>query len=135
MQLAGGCLCGAIRYRIDHQDGDVADYCHCLQCRRASGAPVTAWVQVPPNRFATVQGSAKGYASSDSSTRWFCQNCGSQLYMTGTDGRTVGVLTATLDDPAKVPPTVHGWHGERLAWFDTTDALPRFERHPPYDEQ
>ena len=134
MALAGGCLCGAIRYRIDHRDSDVADYCHCAECRRASGAPVTAWVQVPPDRFAVTAGDATGYASSPSSTRWFCGVCGSQLYMTSVDGHTTGILTATLDDPNQVPPTVHGWFSEHLAWFDTTDPLPRFPRHPPYDE-
>ena len=33
---AGGCLCGAVRYRVDGPlDGLAA--CHCSQCRRASG--------------------------------------------------------------------------------------------------
>ncbi|WP_456237657.1 GFA family protein, partial [Geminicoccus flavidas] len=45
-RMEGGCLCGAVRYAIELEEDDLADYCHCRECRRASGAPVVAWVQV-----------------------------------------------------------------------------------------
>jgi hypothetical protein len=34
LPLAGGCLCGAIRYQISVEPRS-ADYCHCSMCRRA----------------------------------------------------------------------------------------------------
>ena len=40
----GGCLCGAIRYRITGAPVE-ALYCHCRMCRRAHGAPVVAWFE------------------------------------------------------------------------------------------
>ena len=133
MRLEGGCLCGAVRYRIEALPGDVADYCHCGQCRKASGAPVSAWIQLPPDRFAVTQGQARAYRSSDRGERWFCGDCGSPLYMTDPDQRSVGVNLGGLDDPEAVRPTVHGWNGARLSWLCLSDALPRFEREPPYD--
>jgi len=133
MRLSGGCLCGAVRYEAAPEAGDVADYCHCVQCRRAAGAPVVAWVQVAPDRFAVVQGAAKAFASSAAATRWFCGDCGSQLYMTDAAGVSVGITLGTLDTPAAVRPTVHGWESERLAWFAVADGLPRYEQAPPYD--
>ncbi len=133
MRLSGGCLCGAVRYEAAPAPGDVADYCHCAQCRKAAGAPVVAWVQVTPDRFAVVQGVAKAFASSVTATRWFCGDCGSQVYMTDAAGVSVGITLGTLDAPEAVRPTVHGWESERLAWFEVADGLPRYARAPPYD--
>jgi len=133
MSLSGGCLCRAVRYEVEVQPGDVADYCHCAQCRKAGGAPVVAWVQVTPGRFAVVQGAARRFASSDRATRWFCGDCGSQLFMTDAAGVSVGVTLGTLDEPDAVRPTVHGWESERLGWFEVADGLPRFGEAPPYD--
>lgn len=133
MQLTGGCLCGAVRYEIAPRPGDVADYCHCRECRRAAGAPVVAWVQVAPARFSVTQGAARPFASSAQATRWFCGDCGSPLYMTDDAGHSVGVTLGTLDAPAAVHPTVHGWLRERIEWFEIKDSLPRYEESPPYD--
>ena len=52
----GGCLCGAIRYRVDGEVEDSA-YCHCRTCQRQSGAPVVAWFALPPAPRALAQGS------------------------------------------------------------------------------
>ncbi len=133
MRFEGGCLCGAVRYEVTVRAGDVADYCHCVACRKAGGAPVVAWVQVTPGRFAVTAGAAKGFASSALATRWFCGDCGSQLFMTDPGGVSVGITLGTLDAPEAVRPTAHGWESERLPWFAVADGLPRFERAPPYD--
>ena len=133
MRLEGGCLCGSVRYAIEALDGDVVDYCHCGQCRKASGAPVTAWVQVAPARFAVTQGEPRGFRSSERGTRWFCPDCGSSLYMTDPEDRSVGVALGSLDEPARLRPTVHGWTGARLPWLDIADDLPRHDADPPYD--
>jgi hypothetical protein len=42
----GGCLCGAVRYRITRQPVAMTR-CHCRSCRLASGSPVMAWTVVP----------------------------------------------------------------------------------------
>jgi hypothetical protein len=133
MHLTGGCLCGAIRYEVLYEADAVVDYCHCRQCQLASGAPVIAWMQVPPAAFRVVRGSAAGYAWSPTAKRWFCAACGSPLYMTDADGRSVGVTLGSLDNPEAVPPTVHGWESERIGWFHVADELPRYEQAPPYD--
>jgi hypothetical protein len=132
-EFVGGCLCGAVRYRVTTRPGDVADYCHCSQCRKAGGAPVLAWVQVPPDCFTVTRGAARAFVSSDRATRWFCGDCGSPLYMTDHASRSVGVTLGTLDDPNAVPPTVHGWTSARLAWLHIADSLPKYPESPPYD--
>ena len=37
----GGCRCGAVRFEASADPHHVS-YCHCKDCRRASGAPVSA---------------------------------------------------------------------------------------------
>ena len=46
----GGCLCGAIRYRVIAEP-IARSICHCLSCRRASGAPSVAWAVFRPEDF------------------------------------------------------------------------------------
>lgn len=135
MRLEGGCLCGRVRYAVEVRDGDPADVCHCGQCRRWTGAPAAAWVQVPPGRFALGRGQPRGFGSSGRGTRWFCPACGASLYMTDPDGRSVGVLLGSLDDPEAIAPRAHGWAGAALAWFVLDDGLPRHAEDPPYDSQ
>ena len=36
--IEGGCLCGAIRYRVTAEPQG-RTLCHCESCRRAAGAP------------------------------------------------------------------------------------------------
>jgi hypothetical protein len=133
MVLTGGCLCGAIRYEILTNGAEVVDYCHCRQCRTASGAPVLPWIQVPPASFRLTAGPAKGYASSADAKRWFCPECGGPIYMTDRENRSVGITLGTLDDANLVRPTLHGWTSSRLAWFETADDLPGYPEYPPYD--
>jgi hypothetical protein len=131
--LVGGCLCQAVRYEVDVDGDEVVDYCHCRACRKASGAPLTAWVQVAPAAFRVICGAAVGFASSARALRWFCGGCGSPVYMTDAEGKSVGVTVGTLDEPGAVRPSVHGWEGERVAWLNVVDGLPRYRQAPPYE--
>jgi hypothetical protein len=124
----GGCLCGKIRYRVE---GDVEEsaYCHCRTCQRQSGAPVVAWFAVPSAHLRYLQGTPKRYRASDRASREFCGDCGTYLLFREDDAAaTLGVNTATLDEPARVPPTFHIHHGSHIAWFETNDGFPRFAR-------
>ena len=76
--IAGGCLCGAIRFSIAGAPLALS-LCHCLTCRRASSAPSVAWVVVRRSDFAVVSGQPRSSRSSPHVTRTFCGNCGSPL--------------------------------------------------------
>jgi hypothetical protein len=132
MDLEGGCLCGAVRYRID-ATGGIVDYCHCRTCQRAAGAPVVAWVQVAPDRFALTSGKAAHFASSPECDRHFCPHCGSQIFMTDHVGRSVGVTVASLDAPEQIVPKSHGWTASQIPWLVIDDDLPRHRQTPPHD--
>lgn len=127
MKHDGGCLCGAIRFTSDADPVD-AGYCHCALCRRSTGAPVLAWVSYPAGAFTYVTGTPARYASSDHGHREFCSRCGTQIaYRDDRESTTVEINVGSLDDCEWVVPRYHIWACSRIGWFDTQDALPRFE--------
>lgn len=129
--LTGGCLCGAVRYRIERAPID-AGFCHCRQCQRSSGAPVLAWLTLHAPDFVYIRGAPAVYRSSMHGHREFCPACGAQLvFRNDADAATADVTLASLDDPARVAPQYHIWMGSNIAWFDLADSLPRFDDAGP----
>lgn len=135
MKLEGGCLCGACRFEV----GEVleAGYCHCSRCRRASGAPVIAWMDVPRDQL-KMSGSIARFRSSSQSNRGFCSQCGSQLFFEPDDQREpISVSLCCLDDAEAVKPESHIYHADKLSWLTIDDDLRRAEGAdlPPLDER
>jgi hypothetical protein len=124
LPLAGGCLCGTIRYRISAEPRS-ADYCHCRMCRRAAGVPVVARATVAIDAFVWTRGEPASYRSSPKAERFFCPACGTQLALRDEQGY-LDVTLASLDDPGAVRPSYHIWTSSRIAWFETADDLPRY---------
>lgn len=131
VNFEGGCLCGAVKYRIGKAPID-AGYCHCRLCQRASGAPVVAWLTVPVGGFAYTKEAPVIFNSSAHSQREFCGTCGTQIaFRRSVSPKTVDVTLASLDDPSQVSPQYHIWRRSKIAWFETTDSLPRHEDAGP----
>ena len=124
----GGCLCGAVRFRVTGGMSDVG-YCHCRMCQRSAGAPVLVWSTVPASAFAWTRGTPRVHASSGKGRRSFCGDCGTQVLFADLGlPDEVDVNVVAFDDPAGVRPGHHIWTDSRLPWFETTDDLPRFAR-------
>lgn len=122
--LAGGCLCGAVRYEASGEPFNSA-VCHCRTCQRAHGAPMVAFFSVKAANFRLLSGELFDYASSDHAVRRFCRACGTQLLFD--DSRypdEIDIATASLDEPAAVPPGLHIWTMSRVPWVKLDDGLP-----------
>jgi hypothetical protein len=129
LRLAGGCLCGRVRFAFAADAVFDAGYCHCRMCQRASGAPVIAFANVPAADFAVTAGAPRVYDSSPGVVRGFCPDCGAQLYCAAADGGGhVAVNIGCLDDPEApaTRPRLHMFAGQQLSWLGLQDALPRF---------
>jgi hypothetical protein len=123
---AGGCFCGAARYRVEGAPID-AGYCHCRICQRTAGAPVVAWGSWEAIRVAWDGAEPATLASSVAGRRRFCAACGTHLlFWTSEEPGIVDVNLATLDLPELVPPEYHIWTASRIPWLETADALPRY---------
>jgi len=123
--IEGGCLCGAIRYRVS-APFVWAGHCHCSLCRRASAAPVVTWFTVKAEDFTVTQGAPKDFRASTVATRQFCPNCGTQLTFQHDDKKAkTDVTAASLDEPTLAVPESHVWTDSRISWFEIGDDLPR----------
>jgi hypothetical protein len=112
--LEGGCLCGALRYRIEGRPRS-AGICHCATCRRAAGAQSVAWTTVPAGTFAWTAGTPAAFASSPGVERTHCPRCGTSLTYRAGAG-SLDVTLASLDDPEALPPENEIWLSHRLSW-------------------
>ncbi len=113
----GGCLCGAIRYRVDGAALRTT-VCTCGQCQRQTGSPLPAFVRYPLDRFQLTAGAPAGYRASDAATREFCARCGSVLLWRGDDGGEISILVGTFDQPAAMPaPSLHIFARHAVPWL------------------
>ncbi|MCH7888914.1 MAG: GFA family protein [Proteobacteria bacterium] len=130
----GGCLCGAVRYRVAGAARWVG-HCHCQSCRRACGAPVVTWAGFAEERFKVTQGALACFASSPGVTRSFCARCGTPLtFVAERYPGEVHVTVGSLDRPGEFPPASHVWASERISWLHLADDLPRHPRFGTADE-
>ena len=127
----GGCSCGAIRYQIDGKP-DYVSFCHCDDCRKATGAPVVAYSVYLPEQVHFTSGERKIYKSSPYVKRTFCPDCGTPLtYEAEWQGQTIiGLFVGTMDNPELFPPERHVFDINRVSWFDVADHLPRYHQVP-----
>ncbi len=129
--LRGQCHCGGIEFDI-HETPSMSTICHCCDCRRQSGAPITAWAMTSVGSL-QVRGEPKVYSSSDHGRRSFCPHCGTGLFFANAILDQMGfvqVRIAALDNPDAVPPRIQVQTAEHIAWMETAHALPAFERFP-----
>ena len=128
----GGCLCGAVRYALTAKPEWTA-LCHCESCRRATSAPVVAWMGFELDQ-AVWNGTRRFYQSSDIATRGFCPKCGTQLSFESTRWPgEIHLYGISLDDPTAFAPELHCHTKEQLDWLKITDDLPRFESSAEVD--
>lgn len=123
----GGCLCGAVRFRIEGEPKWVGT-CHCSRCRRAHGAGAVAWVGVETPRFAITQGVdvLSRFASSEQATRSFCSRCGSPMLFESTRWPGEMHVALGLVDPGHgLKPAVNAFFDDRAPWVHVDDGLPR----------
>lgn len=129
--LCGQCHCGAIRFEMPEKAA-FSTLCHCMDCRRQSGAPASAWAMVPAASLA-IQGTPKVYASSESGQRSFCEACGTGLFFTNAPLRQMGMVQvriAALDTPDAMPPQMQVQTAEQISWMKSLHNLPAATRFP-----
>ncbi|MFK4769108.1 GFA family protein [Rhizobium sp. ZW T2_16] len=104
----GGCRCGAIKFEAKSEPF-YSGYYHCDDCRRASGAPVAAFVGFfcKDIIFSGLEGSSYG---KDPIQRTFCPTCGSPIaYCDGRIDDQIFFMIGAMDHPEQYPPLAHGY--------------------------
>lgn len=123
----GGCLCGAVRYRVDGPIDSVA-HCHCESCRRSAGAVFVTWFTIPRERLMWTKSSPRQFTSSPGVTRQFCGTCGTELaYSKEKTATFIDLTLGSLDCASGHPADRHVWTADRLDWLHIDDHLPAHE--------
>jgi len=128
--IAGGCLCGSIRYEATGQPYNIT-HCHCLDCRRSSGAPFVTWASFSRNGFRFIAGQPRELSWAGR-LRSFCPGCGTPLtFLAGPDAGEVDVTVCSFDLPSTVTPADHTWVEDQLPWIRLADDLPNYRQKRP----
>jgi hypothetical protein len=124
----GGCLCGAVRFRITADPLWIA-YCHCESCRRHTASVVATFAGFDEGAASFTGEAASIFQSSPDVWRSFCGRCGSPIsYRSTRFPGQIHFYVGAMDRPERYPPQGHVHFAEHVAWFDTRDDLQRFER-------
>jgi hypothetical protein len=124
----GGCLCGLVRYRITGAPISSC-LCHCISCRRATGAPTVAWLTVERGQLEIFLGSPRSLQSSPEVLRRFCGGCGTALtYENSKNPLTIDITTLSLDDPNCFPPDDEVWVEHKVSWQITDPSRGLYPR-------
>lgn len=127
MEWSGGCLCGRTRYVLAEEPWDLND-CHCIDCRRSSGAPYVTWGSVRRENWRLTAGEIRKVPHAGR-VRGFAACCGTHLLFENDEqAPTVDVTIASLDRPEPFAPRGAIWTEDRLPWVPLNEALPRFSR-------
>jgi len=124
----GGCLCGGVRYEYTGEFSQFL-YCHCQDCRKASGSAFNANADIDISGFRLLQGAdlLKTYEASPGKQRVFCATCGSPLYSRKDwQPTTLGLRMGTLETPVEVQPQAHQFVASKAAWDSIHDVLPQY---------
>jgi hypothetical protein len=77
-RLAGGCLCGAVRFTAAPAKHDYG-ICHCSMCRRWAAGPFMA-IECDGTVKFEKDADLRLYQSSEWAERGFCKKCGTPLF-------------------------------------------------------
>jgi hypothetical protein len=128
-ELAGGCYCGAVRYRVADAFLYAAN-CHCSRCRAATGSAFKPFAGIERDMLELIAGAdALMVIGDDELNDTRCASCGSLLFSVVRGGAYVHVALGSLADAPSLRPTEHILVGSKAPWFEITDDLPQWEEY------
>jgi hypothetical protein len=121
----GGCLCGAVRWRVAGPMRAVT-CCHCSQCRRTSGHFV-AMSAAPLDAFTlTTEAGLAWYRSSAAASRGFCRICGGNLFWLPTGGARVSITAGSFDGPSGLTVAKHIFCADKGDYYEIPPDIPSY---------
>jgi hypothetical protein len=132
---AGGCQCGAVRYRITGEP--IALYvCHCRECQKQSASAFGLSLEVARTALRLTRGTPRRWTRGTDSGRrlacFFCPGCGSRLWHEAADGiaETLTIKAGSLDEPVDLSPAIHIWTARKLTGVLIPEHARQFPGEP-----
>jgi hypothetical protein len=126
-EVAGGCLCGNVRYLVTLPARFCA-HCHCGNCRRAHGAAFVTYAGFREHQV-RIDGteSLRRFVTDSGSIRSFCRQCGSTLFYEGPRWPgEIHVVVANIEGDIEKRPAAHVFVDHGADWWQINDDLPQF---------
>jgi len=128
----GGCVCGAVRYRMTSRPMFV-NCCHCRWCQRETGASFALNAIIESDRVELMSGSPEEVNTPSESgkgqriTR--CPSCRVAVWSNyaGAGDSMRFIRVGTLDDPDLLPPGAHIFTASKQPWVVLGPDVPSFE--------
>ena len=127
--IKGSCLCGGVNYCITGNVGEIV-HCHCETCRKAHSSAFSSVAAVADRDF-KLQGAEQlsSFESSPGKKRYFCSNCGSQIYAKREGAPHVILRLGCLDDDPETHEKNHIWVSQKASWYAINSQLPESEEY------
>jgi hypothetical protein len=128
LPLAGGCLCGGVRFEVT-APLESASYCHCTRCQRRSGTAASIQGRVAPGSFRLLAGDelVREFPVEDGWSKCFCGVCGSQLWSRDPAGGGLSIRFGVFDRDPGIAPEYRQFVAYAAAWEPIPDdGLPRY---------
>ncbi|WP_299391601.1 GFA family protein [Pelagibius sp.] len=132
--LDGGCVCGAVRYRMTARPLFV-HCCHCRWCQRETGSAFVLNALIESEQVELLKGRVEAVSVPSESGRsqeiCRCPTCQVALWSHYSGaGKAIRFIRAgTLDDPKQVPPDVHIYTDSKQPWVILPDGVPAFAEY------
>ena len=132
-EMAGGCLCGQVRYSAN-ADPVYVLVCHCKNCQRQTGTAFSVLVGIP-NSAMSIQGQLKTFHDTGDSglrlERNFCPECGSPIFTDVAAMPGIAFIKAgTLDDTSWLDPKMHIYCDSKEQWTPMPEGVQEFAKMP-----
>ena len=125
--IFGSCLCGKVKYDITGKVGDIV-HCHCQTCRKAHGSAFSSVAAVSDAEFSLFSTEHLGcFESSPGKNRYFCSNCGTQIYAKRDGTEHIILRLGSLDDDPESIEKNHIWVSQKATWYSINSNLPEHQ--------
>jgi hypothetical protein len=122
----GRCLCGAVTIEAAGPPNWTAT-CHCADCRRATGAAMSAFAGFDSEKVTISGTSFREYESSPGVFRGFCESCGARLtYRSAKWPDELHLHVGVFDDANNFAPRGNVFTKEKLEWVVLEPDLPAY---------
>ena len=128
MSVKGSCDCQGVVFELIGELRDVV-FCHCSQCRKASGHYWAATQVSKANLNLIKAVSLSWYDSSDEARRGFCSVCGSSMFYERKGIDKISVSAGSLEIPTSLDRMRHIYVASKGVYYDISDELPQFEEY------
>jgi hypothetical protein len=140
--VEGGCVCGAVRYRLAAPPLGVYS-CHCKDCQRSSGSTHSMSMPVKREHIELMSGELNAFDKTADSGRVVrmlgCPRCGTRLWNEPQANLSLRILKpGTLDDSGWAVPVGNIWTASKATWVTLDERQVNFagqpaDRQPLYD--